>query len=115
MAERRTHPRFPFSSRLEVRYASYIDETTTESMPLLEATAVDVSVTGFCFRSPRSLEVGDLISVTLPDLDAASDVHAPLAPHAPNAGDLAIFAVVRRVEGAAHGYLIGAERHFNQA
>ena len=99
--ERRSHERFPFSSRLEVRIARPV-EAHAEEGSLLVGDAVDVSVGGFCFRSPQPLAVGDVIAVTLPE------VASPLAT---TMGDLSILAVVRRVITDSADYLIGAERH----
>jgi hypothetical protein len=76
---------------------------------MVRGTAVDVSVGGFCFRSPHPLSVGDLIAVTLPD--TATPIEG--APPALGA-ELSILAVVRRVDTTskeAPEYLIGAERH----
>ncbi len=101
--ERRSHERFPFSSRLEVRMARAIEaDVDVDEAPLLLGNAVDVSVGGFCFRSPQPLSVGDVIAVTLPE------VASPLASAK---GDLSILAVVRRVHSDSADYLIGAERH----
>ncbi len=107
LSNRRTHERFPFSSRLEVR--AHRVAASGRSAP---AQAVDVSVGGFGFRSPLAWSVGDLIAVTLPEIESTAGVDAP-SPHLherPPAAHLEIVAVVRHVHRQGEEYVIGAER-----
>ena len=119
-AERRTHSRFPFSSRLEVRQRRGGRTPSGEDVQrVARATAVDVSVGGLGFRSALPLTVGDLISVSLPDADLTArgglGAESPTAPvpRRPLAlGDSAfeILAVVRHVHQDGGEWVIGAER-----
>ncbi len=73
VSDRRTHTRFPFSSRLEVRQRRSGRTPSGEDVErVARAIAVDVSVGGLGFQSALPLAIGDLISVSLPHSDVAS-------------------------------------------
>lgn len=114
-ADRRHFDRFPFSARLEVR----VDRRSGHAIDCLSADAVDVSVSGFGFHSSLPLCIGDVIAVTLPELDFLDDEGPPagpsrLRPHVvEDDPDLEIRAVVRHVravDGTRAGWFVGAER-----
>jgi hypothetical protein len=101
--DRRTHARFPFSSRLEVRQRRSGRTPSGEDVErVARATAFDVSVGGLGFWSQLPLAIGDVISVTLPSSDE-------LTAH--NLGSLLeVHAIVRHVKREGDRYVIGAER-----
>ena len=129
---RRTHDRFPFSSRLEIRQRRGGRTPSGEDVQrVARATAIDVSVGGLGFRSALPLTVGDVISVSLPDAEglgsvATDDVHglgaeSPAAqpPRRKSAASglastldptFEILAIVRHVHRDGPDYFIGAER-----
>jgi len=132
---RRTHDRFPFASRLEIRQRRGGRTPAGEDVQrVARATAIDVSVSGLAFRSALPLAVGDLISVSLPDAEGLgvrtsdglgaespaakpprrSDVSGGLAAlgRAATALDpsFEILAIVRHVHRDGADYFIGAER-----
>lgn len=101
--DRRTHARFPFSSRLEVRQRRGGRTPAGEDVErVARATAFDVSVGGLGFWSALPLAIGNLISVTLPNSDepALHSLGATLEVHA----------IVRYVKREGDRYVIGAER-----
>jgi hypothetical protein len=110
--ERRSHSRFPFSSRLEVRQRRGGRTLAGEDVErVARAIALDVSVSGLGFRSALPLAVGDLITVSLPD--AAPEIGlGNESPVAPRSGQdmFEIIAVVRHVKRMDGEYVIGAER-----
>jgi hypothetical protein len=112
-AERRTHSRFPFSSRLEVRQHRGGRTPSGEDVQrVARAVALDVSVGGLGFKSALPLAVGDVISVSLPEAEARGlGVESPTLPR-PKATDtpFEILAIVRHVHREADEYIIGAER-----
>ena len=116
-ANRRHHERFPFSSRLEVRRQGAASDALPDSATVAApAIALDVSVGGFGFRSLLPLRVGDLISVTLPEMmgrEADHEAEARQREESLPTIDvwLEIVAVVRHVSRDADNYVIGAERH----
>jgi hypothetical protein len=112
-AERRTHSRFPFSSRLEIRQRRGGRTVSGEDVQrVARATAVDVSVGGLGFKSALPLAVGDLISVSLPEADFSAEGMGRESPTAPRIleASFEIVAVVRHVHRENGDYVIGAER-----
>lgn len=110
---RRHFDRFPFSARLEVRIGGRPGHSTRldRAVDRLSADAYDVSVSGFGFRSSLPLAVGDVIAVTLPELNLVDDGTTVTASD--KDPDLEIRAVVRHIrreEGPNGGWMVGAER-----
>jgi hypothetical protein len=109
-SNRRNHERFPFSSRLEVRAHHQPGRVMT-------AEALDVSVGGFGFRSPLPWTVGDLIAVTLPEIETTGrdprsrSRRVAVSSQDPAGKHIEIVAVVRHVHIADGEFVIGAERH----
>jgi hypothetical protein len=115
VSDRRTHTRFPFSSRLEVRQRRSGRTPSGEDVErVARAIAVDVSVGGLGFQSALPLAIGDLISVSLPYSNVASahglgerittTIRAGADPV------LEVQAIVRHVKREGDSYVIGAER-----
>lgn len=118
-SNRRTHERFPFASRLEVR------PVIATRGPVISAQAFDVSVGGFGFRSPLAWQVGELIAVALPEIettgrdaparskrgrdDTGKRSNAVSSHAAPT--HLQIVAIVRHVHPEGGEFVVGAERH----
>ena len=112
--DRRTHSRFPFSSRLEVRQRRGGRTLAGEDVQrVARGVAIDVSVGGLGFRSALPLAIGDLISVSLGGFDDASvglDGDSRLAPRLGDGGPFEVLAIVRHVKREGAEYAIGAER-----
>jgi hypothetical protein len=115
VSERRTHTRFPFSGRLEVRQRRSGRTPSGEDVErVARAFAVDVSVGGLGFQSALPLAIGDLISVSLPYSDTAT-AHGlgerSSATHSHGSDPvLEVQAIVRHVKREGDSYVIGAER-----
>ncbi|MEO6951096.1 MAG: PilZ domain-containing protein [Polyangia bacterium] len=109
---RRNFDRFPFSARLEVRVGRRSGHRAPldPAIDLMSADAFDVSVSGFGFRSPLPLAVGDVIAVTLAELRLVDDGTSLAGAH--DDPDLEIRAVVRHIRpDATDGrWVVGAER-----
>jgi PilZ domain len=114
VSDRRTHTRFPFSSRLEVRQRRSGRTPSGEDVErVARAIAVDVSVGGLGFQSALPLAIGDLISVSLPYSDVASAHGLGERSTTMRAGAdpvLEVQAIVRHVKREGDSYVIGAER-----
>jgi hypothetical protein len=116
VSDRRTHTRFPFSSRLEVRQRRSGRTPSGEDVErVARAIAVDVSVGGLGFQSALPLAIGDLISVSLPYSDLASThglgEHSTATTTRAGADPvLEVQAIVRHVKREGDSYVIGAER-----
>jgi hypothetical protein len=117
--ERRTHSRFPFTSRLEVRQRRGGRTPSGEDVQrVARATAIDVSVGGLGFRSSLPLTVGDVISVSLSDAEELANYglgsESPTGPRPRQTLGMdysfEIIAIVRHVEKDGGDYFIGAER-----
>jgi len=112
--ERRTHSRFPFSSRLEVRQRRGGRTAAGEDVQrVARAIAIDVSVGGLGFRSALPLAVGDVISVSLTDAELGGHGmggESPTAPPLSYDRMFQVFAVVRHVQREGGDYVVGAER-----
>ncbi len=111
-AERRTHSRFPFSSRLEVRQRRGGRTVAGEDVErVARAVAIDVSVGGLGFRSALPLAVGDVISVSLTEAGSRGlGAESPTAARPRGEPAFEILAVVRHVAREGGEFVIGAER-----